>query len=389
MRILHVVASLAPRHGGPTVAALGMVRAQRALGVDSRLLSSDDDAGARLPVECGNWVEHEGLPVWFLPRVEARQHTLVGFTYTPGIRAWMKKHAGDFDFVHVHTVFSHPANSAMRHCRKHSIPYCVRPLGQLCDWSLKQRRWVKQLQLALITRRNVNAARFIHCTSRMEAEETALNGFTSPCEVLPHGLEMPPIIPDARRRLRERLGLPQDRRLVIFMSRIHPKKGIDLLLQAAARLEPDFDLVFAGSGEEAHVSEARRQADALLGARAHWLGFTEGTEKWTALQGADIFALTSHSENFGIAVAEAVACGLPVLVSNQVALCDEVERLRLGAVTSLDVGDIASALGKLLESPSLRSEIAARATVCAQEHFSWPAAARRLVSACERHLVHA
>lgn len=386
MRILHCVASLAPAHGGPTVAVLGMAAAQRALGVDARILSSDDDAGGRLDVRCHEWVEHAGVPVMFLPRVQARQHTLVGFTYTPGYGAWVEAHVKDFDFVHVHTVFSHPANVAMRACRKADVPYCVRPLGQLCQWSLRQRRWIKKIQMALATKENINHARFIHCTSEMEAVETAEAGFRTPCEVLPHGIDLPPMFDDARRELRSMLGLEPDRLVVVFMSRIHPKKGVELLIEAAARLPDLFDLVFVGSGEDSYLDGLKHQAAAALQKRVHWLGFKTGDEKWRILQGADLFVLPSYSENFGIAVLEAIACGLPVIVSDQVALQKEVRDLSLGRVVPLGVGEIANALSSLMASAEERSDIHSRAIACAKERFSWPAAARDLLTAYQRHL---
>ena len=386
MRILHCVASLAPRHGGPTVAVLGMVRAQRELGIDAVILSSDDDVGGRLDVPLRQWTQREGVPVLFLPRVEARQHTLVGFTYTPEYPRWMRKHVREYDFVHVHTVFSHPANTAMQACRRAGVPYCVRPLGQLCHWSLQQRRLVKQIQLALWTRRNINAASFIHCTASMEARETASEGFRSPCEVLPHGILMPPRFADAREALRKLLNAPSDRPVVVFMSRVHPKKGIELLLEASARLPSSFDLAIVGTGDAAYLAGLQEKAAATLPGRVHWLGFKEGDDKWRVLQGADVFVLPSHSENFGIAVLEAIACGVPVVISDQVALEDEVKKHALGRVVPLDAEKLSHAMQELLVSPAERAEISSRAIATAEECFSWPAAARLLIVACQAHL---
>ena len=389
MKVLHSVASMAPRHGGPTVAVLGMVRALRAEGIEARIVSSDDDVGGHLDVPLHKWTEYEGVPVFFLPRLRARQHTLVGFTYTPGFSQWLHGNAAGFDFVHVHTVFSHPANVTMQVCRSAGIPYCVRPLGQLCRWSLQQRRWMKRIQLAVATRRNVNGAAFIHCTSRMEAEESAEPGFLSPCRVLPHGLELPPLIENARALLRAELGLPHDRLLVVFMSRFHPKKGIELLIDGTAKLQKPFDLVLAGTGEEVYVRELKQRAkERGIESRVHWLGFIGGAEKWRVLQGADLFVLPSHSENFGIAVLEAVACGLPVVISDQVALQDEVLAMRLGRVIPLEADALAKAMADLLSSEAERSEISARATKAAAGHFSWPAAARRLIASYELFTKH-
>ncbi len=378
MRILHVVASLAPRHGGPTRAALGMVAALRAEGADAALLSSNDDLGGELPVPLKTWTTNEGVPVIYLPRIRARQHTLVGFTYTPGMAGWLRRHVKEYDFVHVHTVFSHPANVAMREARRAGVPYAVRPLGQLCRWSMLQRAWVKRLQMALVTRRNINGASFIHATTPMEAVEMAELGFRSPCRVLPHGIDLPPLFPGAREDLRRELGLKESERVLVFMSRFHEKKGIELLLDACFGLR-DVRLVLAGSGEADYEALLRQKsADLGLADRVQWRGFVQGDAKWRLLQGADLFVLPSYSENFGIAVLEASACGLPVLISDQVALAEDVLRLGLGHVCSLE--DLKPCLGRLAADMEALLPIRHRARQVVAEHFSWPAAARRLMA---------
>jgi len=375
-----MMASLAPRHGGPTEAALGMVRALRRIGVDTRLLSSDDDLGGRLAVPLNQWVEHEGVPVFFLPRVTSRQHTLIGFTFTPGFSAWCREQLRGFDFAHIHTVFSHPANVGMAAARRQGVPYAVRPLGQLCDWSLRQRAWIKRLQLALVTRRNINGAAFLHATSAMEAEETMRNGFRCPVLTQPHGLDLPPVCPDARATLRRELRVPADRTLAIFLSRLHPKKGLEILFEAmACQAHKDFDLIVAGTGEASYVASLHALVERLgLAARIHWRGFVTGDPKWCLLQGGDLFVLPSHSENFGIVVVEALACGLPVIVSTEVALAAAIRRHRLGLVAALAPQAVADALDHLLSNPAERADIARRARSVVAENFTWDAAARAL-----------
>jgi len=392
LRVLHLMASLSPKCGGPTEAGLGMVRALRRAGVDARIVSSDDDDGPRLAnVQVGQWVEHGGVPVWFIPRVPARQHTLVGFTFAPGFLGWLRHHLAGFDFLHVHTVFSFPANVGMLAARRRGLPYAVRPLGQLCAWALRQRGFGKRLQLNLLSKANVDRAAFLHVTSALEAEESAPLGFRCPVLIQPHGLDMPDLVPEARTRLRAALGVPPERLLVLSLSRLHPVKGLDILLKAVALVpRRDFDLVIAGAGDATYVAELRALAERLgLGPRVHWVGAVAAERKWLHFQGCDLFALASHSENFGMVVIEALAAGLPTLVSDRVGLAEEVRKHRVGRVAAVEPGAMATALGSLLDAPEERRAMAQRATAVVRDHFSWDAAARGLITsyraACRRH----
>lgn len=360
-----------------------MVGALRAEGIDASILSSDDDNGERLDVPVHGWIDYQGLPTYFIPRVRSRQHTLIGYTFAPGFPKWIRQNCRNYDFIHIHTTFSFPAQSVMTGARKAKIPYAVRPLGQLCRWSMKQRSLIKRIQLALVTRRNLNHAAFLHVTSQLEAHETSELGLFSPCKVLPHGIDLPPQIPNARLMLRSRLGLPADRLIVVFMGRFHPKKGVDLLLQACQQnLSLDFDIILAGVGDDAYVMNLKQQTVRLgLQSRVHWYGFVSGEDKWCLLQGSDLFVLPSYSENFGIAVLEAIACGLPVVVSDQVALAEHVQSEDLGRVVPIDVQSIALAIGELIQANDFRSGVKGRGTKLVCEQFSWSAAARRLIAA--------
>jgi hypothetical protein len=114
VKVLHVIPSVSARHGGPTEAVLGIVRALRSQDVDARILSTDDDGNSRLQVPFYRWTSYEELPTYFVRRIAARQHTLAGFTFAPGLLRVLWREIPDFDLVHVHTVFSFPAITAMR-----------------------------------------------------------------------------------------------------------------------------------------------------------------------------------------------------------------------------------------------------------------------------------
>jgi glycosyltransferase involved in cell wall biosynthesis len=388
MKVLHVIPSLAPRHGGPTEAVLNMVRALRQSGVDATIVSSDDDVGGRLPVPVEKWLEHEGIPTYFIRRVTSRSHTLVGFTFSPRFVPWLWREIPRQDFVHVHTVFSFPANVAMAVARRRGKPYAARPLGQLCNWSLKVRSGIKRLQLAAIGRRNLDSAAFLHLTSQMEANEVADIGLRCPVKVLPLGIQIPNETSGCGEWLRTALGIPKQNRIALFLSRLHPKKGLDVLLRGLARVrDAKIDLVICGDGDQRYVGELRQLADQLgLASRVHWLGFVTGERKWQIVQGCDFFVLPSTSENFGIAVIEALACGLFIVVSPHVGLAPEIAKTGIGCSVAIQEISLADALVAVSLNERFDVESRAARRAFAAQRFSWDSATRSLIAAYEEVL---
>jgi glycosyltransferase involved in cell wall biosynthesis len=172
------------------------------------------------------------------------------------------------------------------------------------------------------------------------------------------------------------------RDIVLFLSRIDPKKGIELLLQSFAQISeelPNCVVVIAGEGTEEYEKSLRDQAGDLgIASRVFWPGFLSGLDKAAAFAAATIFVLPSHSENFGIAAAEALAAGVPVLLSDQVAVADDVREADAGVVVKCDVGAIAKALRQLLINPAIRSTLAAKGRTLAGERYSHAAVGRKL-----------
>ena len=170
---------------------------------------------------------------------------------------------------------------------------------------------------------------------------------------------------------------------VLFLSRLDRKKGLELLLEAFSRLRggpASALLVIAGSGEKSYVKELRGLAERLgIEKSVRWVGFLEGREKAAAFARATVFVLPSYSENFGIAAAEALAAGVPVLISDQVAIADDVRKSNAGLVVACDVTAIAGGLRKLLSDPSLCSIFASRGRSLAAQQYSSPAVGEQLM----------
>ena len=385
MKVLHVIPSVAHVRGGLTQAVLEMVKALRSQGLDAEIATTNDNGADSLPVPLQQRVEYQQVPVWFFPRFSPAVASIREFAFSHPLTTWLWQHVSNYDLLHVHAIFSYPSTAAMAIARLKGIPYIAVPHGMLCQWSLQQKESKKKTYLALIERANLNHSQALHLTSSQEEEELSQLNLKAPNFILPHGLSLPTPIPDARHQLRQRLNLPEEEPIILFMSRLHYKKGLEYLIPALGKLSHRrFNFILAGNGSP----EYEAQIDELLTAagmrdRTYHPGFVSGETKELFLQGSDFFALTSHSENFGIAVLEAMAGGLPVLATSGVALASTVKQHQLGYVTELDIPAIATAIEHHLNHPQQAKAMGDRARELILNRYTWKQIAARLIETYE------
>ena len=381
MNILHVIPSIAQVRGGTSQAVLDMVQALRHCGINAEIATTNDAGAEVLDVPLGQRAEYAQVPVYFFPRCSSAIAPLQEFSFSWQFTTWLWQNIQRYDVLHVHALFSYPATAAMAIARLRKVPYIALPHGLLCEWSLLQSTRKKQIYLRLIERSNLNHSQVLHLTSEKEKQELVQLRLNVPSFVLPHGLFLPKPVPFARQRLRQLLNCSDDEPIVLFLSRLHPKKGLDYLIPALGKLTHyRFHFVIAGSGEASYMAEVQHLiASHGLGDRTHLVGFAKGELKNLLLQGSDLFALTSHSENFAVVVLEALAAGLPVLVTPGVALSMVVQQHQLGYVPELETGAIAAALQHYLDHRDEARDISQRAQQLMRQHYSWDSIATQLI----------
>jgi glycosyltransferase involved in cell wall biosynthesis len=379
VKVLHVIPSISMIRGGPSLAVIEIVKYLCLEGVDTEIATTNDSGPDLLDVPLGFLQDYKGVRVRFFSRFSPFISIVREFGFTVGLTLWLWQHLRDYDVVHIHAIFSYPSTIAMAIARIQNIPYFVSPHGMLCDWSLQQGRLKKLVYLSLIERINLDCSQSIILNSTQEQKELEVLGWNLSSIIVPHGLELLTPIANAREKLHQMLNIPLETPVILFLSRLHPKKGLDYLIPALAKLRDlvhgrnsNFAFVLAGSGSVEYETEL----DCLLQKNnlvdcTYKLGFVEGDKKNICLQGADLYVLTSHSENFGISVLEALASGTPALVTPGVALADLVKSQNLGWVVQLEVEGIAATIQEILESPDTIKQKGDRATEYVIENYSW------------------
>lgn len=354
-----------------------VARALSQAGLEVHVATTDDNGPGRLQVPLSIPQQEDGATFWYF----RRQTSFYIFSWP--LTRWLAQHVHEFDLVHIHALFSYAALPASLMARRAGVPYIVRPLGTLNHWGIENRRpWLKKLSFRLIESRILKCAAAIHFTSGLERSEAAGLVTHGRSEVIPNPLDASPDSWPAG-AFSARFPQLEGRRIILFLSRLDEKKGLGLLLTAFARVQqqrPDTVLVLAGSGRPDFVGALRDRAAALgISSSVLWAGFLSGEQKWAALADADIFVLPSYSENFGNAVVEAMAAGLPVVVSDQVGIHAEIAEAHAGAVVPCSADRLAWQLLEFLADAGLRSSMGQNGRRLSASRYSPDAVGARML----------
>ena len=370
MQTLHIIDSLAPASGGPPEAVRQLAKAYQEVGAGMEILCLDDAGEPFL----------KGIPC---PVHALGQSFLGRYSFSPQLWRWLRRNADRYDGMVMHGIWTFPGVALRFAARRAGRPYGIFVHGQLDPWFYRRYplKHVKKMLYWPVQYAVLRDALAVFFTAESEPGLAKTSFRPNQWNSLVVGLgindpEQAESDPAAQietfyRRFPELRG----RRYLLFLARIHAKKGCDLLLEAFGRVAasiPDVDLVIAGPDQEGMQARLRRIADAAgISRRVHWPGSISGDLKWGALRACDAFVLSSHSENFGIAVVESLAVGRPVLISNKVNIWPEIEGNRAGLVDDDTLEGTERLLRRWFDlPPAERDAIAARARPCYQEHFA-------------------
>ncbi|MDF0490994.1 glycosyltransferase [Sphingomonas sp. H39-1-10] len=381
MKILRIIADSDPRSGGPIEGTrrFGAVWAQH--GHQQDLLTLDAPGESFLTDYPGEII---GVGP---PRTSNPLHK---YRYAPKMVPWLRSNLKKYDAVIVSGLWRYSAMGARQALIKSGVPYYVFTHGMLDPWfreTYPVKHWIKQISWLISEGPLLNSARNVLFTSREEMllAENAFWPYSVKGRIVNYGthdLLGDPLIQENAFRAKI-AGLGQ-RDYFLFMSRLHPKKGCDLLVKAfgsiAARY-PGIDIVIAGPDEAGLTENLISQAEAAgIGARVHFAGMLRGDDKAGALHGAKAFVLPSHQENFGIVVAEAMACSTPVLISNKVNIWREIEESQSGFVAPDDIAGTTALLESFLKLNQLEASVMGqRGRTYFLEHFHVEKAAMDLL----------
>jgi len=365
MKILHVIPTLSPSSGGPPEALRHLTRAYPAVGIEAEI-ASQDDPGAPF------------LQTFSVP-VHATGSRASTYGYSGELLTWLRANAPRFDGIVINSIWTFPSLAAAMAARG-QVPYVVFTHGMLDPW-FKRTYPAKHLKKYLYwpaqywVLRNAERVMFTSTLERDLAPESFWpHNWKS--FVVPYGTGEPPAGTQAQAEAWfARVPALRGRRYLLFLSRIHEKKGCDLLIDAFARVAqkyPEVDLVIAGPDQVGLQAKLQKQAEELgIARRVHWPGLLTGDAKWGAMRNADAFILPSHQENFGVVVAESLAAGRPVLISNQVNIWREIEQEGVGLVAPDTLAGTEQLLSRWLElAEAERSAMTARTTEVFRRRYS-------------------
>ncbi|MGF7046296.1 glycosyltransferase involved in cell wall biosynthesis [Paenibacillus sp. DS2015] len=373
MRILHVIANVATRYGGPTQALMGMAKSLVVTGSEVTIYTTNQDGNGVLDVPLEIPIMKDGVEIRYFP-IQSPRFFGTSIPMARELKQELKR--GKYDIVHIHSLYLFHGAVVAHYCRKYGIPYIVSPHGSLDPYIHKRHRKRKAFIELLFENKNLNHASALHYTT--EEEKVLARPFIKHDRsfVVPNGLYIEEYEGQVvLGSFREKYPEMNNKKIILFFSRLNFKKGLDLLIEAFVKVvaeKDDVHLVITGPDNEGYGQIVKGWIQAKeLQDHVTFTGMLTGQDKLAVLRESDLFVLPSYSENFGIAVIEAMICGLPVIISNKVNICHDLINHQAGEVVNCDSTELAASILKLLDNPEYASRLVENGMRLVESQFQW------------------
>lgn len=391
MKLLCVIPSYWPafQYGGPIASNHNLNRALVKKGIDVTVYTTN--VGLDKKISLNQEVNVNGVKVTYFNFIKFFEFLgTTGWQFSLELTHALKRNLNSVDIVYLPAVWNYPTTVAAYYCRKYRKPYIVALKGVLYPYTKSKSAWKKWPYYKLFAERNIKNATAIHYTSEDEANRchSLFLGLKNQAIIIPNGIELSEFnnLP-SRENLRKRYPILKDKKIVLFLGRINWIKGLDILVKAYSRLvkeRDDVHLLIVGSDEEGYKGKVKgwlKDEGALK--RVSFTGMLSGREKLEAFAGSDVFVLPSYSENFGMAVVEAMAFNLPVIISDKVGIYEEVEKAKAGFIIHTDENELYSAMVKILDNKQESLEMGRRGRKLVEEHFASEKVADKMIKVFE------
>jgi glycosyltransferase involved in cell wall biosynthesis len=396
MRILQVVGTLAPCYGGPSIACPELSRELVRQGHKVSIYGSDLAGQEHLELPLDRPVLEEGVEIRYF-RAWSQPPK---YMFSPGLWRALSESVTDFDVAHIWSVYGFFNTTASYWCRKRGVPHIVFPHGSLDPYLRRRNRPRKWFYTKLFAERDYRKASAVLFNTSEEMRlasdwsglqtQPNVNGRVPKRFVVPIGLDprwFGEPDPAAGERFRQRFPALLGRRLVVYFGRLNFKKGLDILAPAFAQIAREYGdahLVLAGPSDEDYVRKVRQWlAQGGVLEKTTFTGALAGEDRFTVLQQAELFVLPSYTENFGQVVCEAMASGVPVVISDQVNIWPEVSQADAGLVVPCDPQATAQALRSLLNDPPRARQMGRNGRDWVAEHLPWNVVGAQMIRVYE------
>jgi len=364
IKILYIVPTIDPQYGGPVNVVNAYINLLKQRGYEIILFPRSS----------------KSKTIYLLPFLKRFK-----LTYFPGIKELMKLRdlIKSVDIIHIHGLWSAPTSFGSFFARKYHKPYIITLHGMLDEWCLNQNSIGKKIYSTLLEKKNLNKASAIHCLHEKEVENLKKLGLTTPAFVLPNGVNFKDFnfLPN-KEKLVKLIPQINNKIVVLFLGRIHPKKGFDILIPAFANAlsrVPNLYLIIAGPDEGGYIEKVQNLIEEYsLQNSVTFMGFVSGESKKALLMGSDIFILPSYQEGDSVAIKEAMASRLPVIITPG---CNfpEVEKNNAGIVVEPEVESITNAIINLANNKELREEMGKNGHNLIKNNYDWTQIVNKLV----------